>query len=365
MIIHIFIPNFNVGGAETVCVKVANYLSQTHDVIIYVNETSGALKSSLRTSIKVRKLFFNRSILNFFQIRRILNNNNDERFITFLTHINIIVLAASFSKKINGKVIISERNNLNNDLSMQPWLKRNIQYFLLKFLYLRAKKIICVSKGVLLSVEKILGYNPKIVHIDNPVLSQNLEDLKLEPLIYKYKKFLQGRQFFLAVGRLEKQKNYHLLINSFYRVSKQHSNYCLVILGSGNLMEELKKLVSKLGLTEKVMFPGFDENPFKWMHLADCFVLSSDYEGLPGALVQALSISKFIISTDCKDGPNEILKNGKFGQLIPVANEQKLSQAMINVIDGKQMFIPFSERHLSRFGLTHNLNIYKKLICEP
>ena len=129
MIIHIYIPNFNVGGAETVCVKVANYLSQTHDVIIYVNETSGALKLSLRTSIKVRKLFFNRSILNFFQIRRILNNNNDERFITFLTHINIIVLAASFSKKINGKVIISERNNLNNDLSMQPWLKRNIQYF--------------------------------------------------------------------------------------------------------------------------------------------------------------------------------------------------------------------------------------------
>ena len=365
MLIHIFIPNFNVGGAETVCVKIANHLSQTHDVIIYVNETVGVLRLRLDTSIQVRKLFYKRSILNFFQIRRILNRNNDERFITFLTHINIIVLAASVSKKINGKVIISERNNLDNDLSMQPWIKRYIQYFLLKFLYLRAKNVICVSKGVRLSVEKVIGRNSKIVHIDNPVLSEDLEDLKLEPMIHQHQNFLQGRKFFLSVGRLEKQKNYPLLINSFNQISKQYTDYCLVLLGSGSLKDELTKLVSKLGLTEKVMFPGFDENPFKWMHLADCFVLSSDYEGLPGALVQALSISKFIISTDCKDGPNEILKNGEFGQLVPVANEQKLTQAMCNVIDGKQVFIPFLQRDLSRFGTIKNLNNYKKIICEP
>jgi glycosyltransferase involved in cell wall biosynthesis len=364
MIVHIFIPNFNVGGAETVCVKIANHLSQTHDVIIYVNETVGVLRSSLNTSIQVRKLIYNRSILNFFQIRKILNENNDERFITFLTHINIIVLAASFSKKINGKIIVSERNNLDNDLSMQPWIKRYTQYFLIKFLYLRAKNIICVSKGVRLSVEKVLGRNSKIVHINNPVLSKNLDDLKLEPLPHQHQKFIQGRKFFLSVGRLEKQKNYPLLINSFNQISKKHGNYCLVILGSGSLLDELEKLVSKLGLTEKVIFPGFDENPFKWMHLADCFVLSSDYEGLPGALIQALAISKFIISTDCKDGPNEILKNGKYGHLIPVANEQKMTQAMCDFIDGKQSYVPFSERDLSRFETITNLTNYQEMICK-
>ena len=364
MHIHIFLPNFNVGGAETVCVDIANHLSFQHEVTIYLNNDNGVLKSELNTSIQIKKLRYSRSILNLFQIRSIINYDNHNKFVSFLTHMNVIVLLAAFSKGISQKIIISERNNLYNDLNGQSWLKRKLLIFLIKQLYKKAQSIICVSRGVSNSVKKFIGEKPNIKHIYNPVLKKEITTIKFQKISKKHQNFIRSRKFFLAVGRLEKQKNYHLLINAFHSACKNNDEYCLVILGKGKLLNELKILISNLNLNDKVLLTGYEENPFKWMYLAECFVLSSDYEGLPGVLIQALSISKFLISTDCKDGPSEILHKGKFGKLVPVGDLNYLSLSLLEVTQKKALFTPISDRMLSRFDADSNLAQYQNEICD-
>ncbi len=129
------------------------------------------------------------------------------------------------------------------------------------------------------------------------------------------------------MGRLSAQKNFTLLIRAFAKVLENRPAR-LIILGEGHLREELTQLCADLDISKQVEMPGCESNPYKFMKNADLFVLSSNYEGLPNALVEALACGCPIVSTDCLSGPREILDNGKYGQLVPVGNLDALAEAM-------------------------------------
>jgi glycosyltransferase involved in cell wall biosynthesis len=107
----------------------------------------------------------------------------------------------------------------------------------------------------------------------------------------------------------------------------------LLILGEGKQRPLLEALVRDLGLEADVQLPGFVANPFQYMARAVALVLSSEYEGLPGVVIQALACGCPVVSTDCPGGSAEILCDGEYGPLVPVGDDAALCAAVESVVD--------------------------------
>ncbi len=130
-----------------------------------------------------------------------------------------------------------------------------------------------------------------------------------------------------AVGRLNAQKNHALLIRAYAALGPGDDR--LVIYGEGELREELEALVRSLGLEGRVLLSGLSDNIPRDLNSAKLFVLSSDYEGMPNALLEAMALGLPCISSDCPcGGPAEIIENGANGLLFPVGDEQALTEAI-------------------------------------
>ena len=133
-------------------------------------------------------------------------------------------------------------------------------------------------------------------------------------------------QRILTVGRFKREKNHSLLLRAFARIPKPEAR--LLLLGEGADEIALRALAVELGISDRVVFPGFFSNPAPFYATADLFVLSSDYEGFGNVIVEALSFGVPVVSTDCPSGPAEILGNKKYGRLTPVGDADALAGAM-------------------------------------
>ena len=189
------------------------------------------------------------------------------------------------------------------------------------------KKIVFVSKGAEEDFVNVFNVNrSKLVTIYNPVINNEVIEKSLEicnhPWLQKSRKY----KTIVTIGRLTEQKNHELLINAFSKL--KYKNTKLIILGEGKLRKNLENQINDLGLNETVDLHGFVNNPYSYLSAADLFVLSSNYEGLPTVLIEALSCGCEIVSTNCPTGPEEILENGKYGKLVPVNDEQSLIKAI-------------------------------------
>jgi glycosyltransferase involved in cell wall biosynthesis len=142
----------------------------------------------------------------------------------------------------------------------------------------------------------------------------------------------------LAIGRLTKQKGFDTLIRAFSEVRKQRQVH-LLILGEGEDRVPLTNLIKELNLDTEVRLPGFVSNPYPYLVNASLFVLSSRWEGLPTVLVEALYCEVPIIATDCPSGSREILKDGKYGRLVPVEDIDGLIREINSVLDGNRAAI--------------------------
>ena len=141
------------------------------------------------------------------------------------------------------------------------------------------------------------------------------------------------RRDLVSVGRLTAQKNQALMIRAFARLADETADN-LLLYGAGELHDELQTLINALGMTGRVRLMGLSADVASAIKDAKCFVLSSDYEGMPNALLEAMALGLPCISTDCPcGGPGEILENGKNGLLIPVGDEQALCAAMAALLE--------------------------------
>ena len=134
----------------------------------------------------------------------------------------------------------------------------------------------------------------------------------------------------------------------------------LIILGKGELQKDLENLTIELNVRDKVSFPGFVKNPFMWMKNSSLFVLSSDYEGLPGTLIQAMACGTPVVSTDCPSGPKEILENGQWGRLVPMRDVESLSRAMVATLDEEAH--PDVALRAQYFDVNHGVEGYLKIL---
>ena len=135
----------------------------------------------------------------------------------------------------------------------------------------------------------------------------------------------------LSVGRLAPAKDHATLLRAFARVvSSQPAR--LVILGEGSERGNLLRLAEQLGISEHVDLPGFQVNPFAYMARSRLLAHSSQYEGSPNVLVQAMACGTPVVSTDCDHGPREILEGGKWGRLVPVGDAEAMAEAILETL---------------------------------
>lgn len=138
----------------------------------------------------------------------------------------------------------------------------------------------------------------------------------------------------VTIGRLAPQKNQKLLLKSFALIANKYPQHILELYGDGELKEELESLAVHLGISKQVKFRGTTKNIKEEIKNASLFVLSSDYEGIPNALIEAMAIGLPCVSTDCKPGgARTLIQNGENGMITPISNEEALAKAMSYVID--------------------------------
>jgi glycosyltransferase involved in cell wall biosynthesis len=131
----------------------------------------------------------------------------------------------------------------------------------------------------------------------------------------------------INIGSLKPQKNQRLLIEAFARLESR-PNAKLMILGEGDLRADLAAQAREAGVADRVIMPGFFVDPWPFLASADLFVLSSDWEGLPLVIAEAMHAGLRIVSTDCPSGPAELLDGGKYGRLVPVGDAVALADAI-------------------------------------
>lgn len=164
---------------------------------------------------------------------------------------------------------------------------------------------------------------------------------------------------FVTIGRLDKGKNHEMMIKSFSKIKNTKS--MLYILGEGELKGELKLLIDKLGLQERVLLLGFDSNPYKYLRQCDVFLFSSNFEGFPTVVIEALACGLPVISTDCYNGPREILSNvnnfqritnnielADYGILTPVNNQNCFIEAINVIMENEELMEKYQKGALER-----------------
>jgi glycosyltransferase involved in cell wall biosynthesis len=199
----------------------------------------------------------------------------------------------------------------------------------------------------------------KIFLLRDPIINiQKIEKLKKQ----KIDPYFEKNQFVVAIGRLTKQKNFKFLISCFQKLTNSQPNLKLVILGDGEEMQNLKRLIHTKNLENNIFLLGHLQNVFNYLSRAKLFILSSLWEDPGWVLLEAAASNTLILSSDCKNGPSEIIDNNNAGQLYKVDNEQdfinKFNQIMSldNVqIDSKKLFAKKKSYLFTKFQHFKNL----------
>ena len=222
-----------------------------------------------------------------------------------------------------------------------------------------AAHFVGVSQGVAKGLAGVLGGSfDNITPIYNPVVTPEIQARMKEPPSHPWLAD-GGAPVILSAGRLAGQKDFPTLIKAFARLAARRP--CrLIIMGEGRMRRRLERMVRGLGLEDRISLPGWVDNPFALMSRASLFVVSSRYEGLSMVLVEALACGCPGVSTDCRFGPPEILRQGELGALAPVGDPRGLAEAMERVLDRPPDARLLRER-AADFSVDRAVEAYEKL----
>lgn len=209
------------------------------------------------------------------------------------------------------------------------WKERWLMPLAARWYLPRAAGVIGVSRGVSEDIRHTAGLKRDKVHtIYNPILTDEFYRKASEPLDHPWLVSERDWLTVVTVGRLTEQKDHGTLLRAISEVNRQQP-VRLVVLGQGDRRKELEGLVEELGIGQIVEFAGFDPNPYRYIAAADVFALSSRWEGFGNVLVEALACGVSVVSTDCPSGPSEVLGNGEYGELVPVADSSALARSIV------------------------------------
>ena len=356
----IFMPSIEGGGVEKNFFIISNYLYKKFDNICLI--TSSENIKNIDSKIEIITIKNNyicpnsrifKILLSILLLTKEIIFNSDSTILSFQANLYAILI----SKICNAKIII--RANASPSGWSTSRFKENIFKWLLKY-----PKVIIVN-SVDFKVEMKKKFNVKSECIFNPLNKLNILKKSKNKIINKVYKKKQSLKL-INIGRLVDQKDHMTLLKAIKLIHLK-TNIELLIIGRGENENIIKNFIINNRLKKSVKMINFKINPFPYMKLCDALVLSSKYEGLPNVLLEALTLNKTIISTNCPTGPNEILSNGKGGLLFKVGDYKGLAKKILFMKYNYQKCkkkMKYAQNNLSRYDEKTNLEKYHELILQ-
>ncbi len=363
MRIVFFLWDFGQAGAETVVLRLSNYLSDKgHEVRILTINSKDQLSQRLNTEVRLTTFNKTRIISSLIPLIRFMRTENIDCFIANTWPVTIVsVVASFFCSGFRKKLFLIEHCNLGEEFKHRSKLFRLLQRSSISILYNRVHKVIAVSNGVGEDLIRKGLRREKTKVIYDPAYPDLAEDkLNCEE---EKKWFKQDRLKISAVGHPHKQKNYPNLINAVEILKNKKKINCQVIIaGEGPDTNRIQALIHQKKLTNEITLIGFIPNPISLIEDSDLLVLSSNYEGFGMVIVEALSVGKTVVSTDCPSGPSEIIGDNEFGYLCKVDNPldlaEKIEYAKENKIDPEKLINRSKEFSLDKIG-----SLYEEILA--
>lgn len=362
--VAIFVPTLSGGGMERAIINIANLLfNNGYDVDLLLASCKGSLFDELDSNINVvclnqppytQPILYDMGICSYKEImamliarifkilpkpfkvinsiREYISKQRPEIIISTPATSNLAMVIACSGATSTAKLILREANTLsvvekNKSRFITRLFLKRLDYF-----YSRAEKIVCVSEGVRKDLVDNYHVSPdNCIVLYNPV-NEELLFKKAACAVVRINGFAHDLPYYLAMGRLEQQKGFDLLIKAFAKIHKKVSHN-LLILGEGPERASLEKIIAEHNLKGRVFLPGFESNPYPYLKNCDVFVLSSRWEGLANVLREAIAFNKDIVATDCPSGTREILSNYP-KSIITNIDYEEIAKSMLKAIDG-------------------------------
>ncbi len=316
MKITIYIGGLTGGGAERVCCNLASFLVQNrHEVTMLTVSKPNEMCYSLDPQVKLETLETQmrvknnsiRAIVKQIRLFSFVRKHKTDAYVVMLP--KTIQSLMLFRRFIKAPIIVSERANPDSySQKTQNFLKRAAGY---------------ADGFVFQTKDAKEWYDPYIKHYATIIPNAINPDF-IRPV------YTGAREkSIVSAGRLSEQKNFKLLLEAFAAVAPEYPEYTLKIFGKGPLEEALKVYAQTLGVADRTQFMGYVSNMPEQLEKASVFVLSSDFEGMPNALMEAMALGLPCISTDCPaGGPRFLIQHGKNGLLVPVGDREVLIAAL-------------------------------------
>ena len=358
--VALYLPSLRGGGAERVMLDLANgFAARGLATDLVLPQAEGPYLELVDRSVRVVDLSASRVLGSLAGLVRYLARERPDALLTTLTHANLVALWARGVAGVPTRVVVREANTLSQVARGFRRLKNRVLPFLVRRFYPLAYRVVAVSEGVAADLVGPIGLPRELVTVlANPIVTPELARQAAEPLAHPW--FEAGAPpVILGAGRLAPQKDFATLVRAFAELRRRRPAR-LMILGEGAERARLEALVAELRLGEHVALPGFSDNPFPYMSRAAVFVLSSAWEGMPGALIQALACGARVVATDCKSGPREVLQDGRLGRLVEVGDVAGMASAIDQALDSPPAPLPAGA--LDRFGRAAAVDGYLSIL---
>lgn len=321
--IALFIGSLQKGGSERVMVNLAEHFHKNQYEVLLVTQYKKEVEYDLAPEI--RRVYsepaseqlqggrLHNFIARFRTLRNIWKEYKPDVILSFLGKNNM--MAISTSRFLPVKVVVSVRG--------EPTLE-----YAGKLLQAMAKFLFRFADGVVFQTKHAMEFFPKKIREKSAILPN---PLNANFIRQQYKG--ERENVIVAAGRLDENKNHQMLIRAFANIADKYPETKLVIYGEGESRTKLEQLIQELNLTERITLPGSVSNLADRMYRARVFVLTSDTEGMPNSLIEAMALGLTVISTDCPcGGPAALIKDGENGLLIPVRDEKALTDSLIKIL---------------------------------
>lgn len=322
----LLLPNMRGGGAERVALRLAeDFLAAGHQVDLVLLEAVGELIPLLPRQVRVFGLNATRIRSAIGPLCRYFRERKPDAIQISMWPVTVVGLLAHRLVASKARVVLSDHIPLSKQYSNLgnaglAALGASIAAF-----YPLANARVVVSHQAADDLARVSGIRRDSIDVVYNPVSTPLAQSGLRPDIECLWGGSEAR--IITVGSFKEQKNHALLIRSFARLRRNRPAK-LMILGDGLLRPVLEALAVTEGVPDDVIMPGFSTDPWPYYASANLFALSSDYEGYPLVLIEAMRSGLTIVSTDCQSGPREILADGEFGTLVPVGDEAAFASAL-------------------------------------